>query len=553
MVAVTEHSRPLINCGVSRRFLRPHGDLFEQYNNVGNTTTSTNAAGSGVNSVFNAFGQPVSYTVSQTANGINFTQTETIQYDALGRPLGEYDSGAFPGEAGTIQTQHTLSYNALTGQVISDTNALTTNPTTAPEGTDPARYVYAPDGTLLLREMGVSGATTPTQTLYALTDSTGTVVAIAGATGVVDERYVFDGLGNAQALQADGTPYDVTTFSNPNRSANWEFQQQFSGSQFDTGTQLLNYEGTDYAWNIIYHGQMYDGIPGVYETANGAFNPRQAVSLSPNPAMQLAGLSAYSQPTGFWGFYARHEQGIAFGASAVAGTALSVATWGVAAPEVAAALGVEATSLGILGTAALGAITGAAGGAASGFAYSATQGESPWQIAEGTGENALYGGITGGVFGAAGSLVGRAAETVSTLNLNAESANSLNILNPEFTPDPVAIMQAHVDEVSAALRADPTLAQNFLSRAEYTQFQTPGGYAMNYGKAVERFTASEIANNPFSNSLFKPIGGPNSPDFIGLPNTAADSFQFDITTYNGIGSHMARSYGPDTYIIPYQR
>ena len=62
------------------------------------------------------------------------------------------------------------------------------------------------------------------------------------------------------------------------------------------------------------------------------------------------------------------------------------------------AWGVEATSLGTAGTAAVGAISGAAGGAASGFAYSAGLGESPLQIAESTGENAL--------FGAAGWLVG---------------------------------------------------------------------------------------------------------------------------------------------------
>ncbi len=261
------------------------------YDSNGDASSSTNAAGSTVNTVFNAWGQVVSYSASQAANGINFKQTETIQYDALGRPLGEYESGTFPGEATAIQTQHTLSYNAMNGQVISDTNAITTSGT-APEGTDPARYVYAPDGTLLLREMGTFGATTPSTDMYALTDPTGTVIAIAGATGTVDERYVFDGLGNAQALQANGTPYGVATFSNPNRSANWEFQQQFSGSTFNTGTQLLTYAGTDYAWNIVYHGQMYNGIPGVYQTANGAFNPRQQSLLAPDLQAIQQGLGA---------------------------------------------------------------------------------------------------------------------------------------------------------------------------------------------------------------------------------------------------------------------
>ena len=44
--------------------------------------------------------------------------------------------------------------------------------------------------------------------------------------------------------------------------------------------------------------------------------------------------------------------------------------------------------------------TGAAGGAASGFAYSAGIGEGALQVAESTGENALFGGVTGGIFGA---------------------------------------------------------------------------------------------------------------------------------------------------------
>ncbi len=124
------------------------------------------------------------------------------------------------------------TYNALTGQVIRDINSATVNASTAPEGTDPARYVYAPDGNMVLREMGVFGATTPSQYIYALTDPSGTVVAIAGASGAVDGRYVFNGLRNGQALQANGTAYDPTTFTNPNRSANWQFQQQFSGSVF---------------------------------------------------------------------------------------------------------------------------------------------------------------------------------------------------------------------------------------------------------------------------------------------------------------------------------
>ena len=40
--------------------------------------------------------------------------------------------------------------------------------------------------------------------------------------------------------------------------------------------------GTDDAWNIVYHGDFYNGIPGVYITPQGEFNPRQQSMLSPD-------------------------------------------------------------------------------------------------------------------------------------------------------------------------------------------------------------------------------------------------------------------------------
>jgi hypothetical protein len=370
-----------------------------EYASNGDTTQSTNAAGSKVNAVFNAWGQPVSYTVSQTASSLNFTQTETIQYDALGRPLGEFESGTFPGEANTIQTQHTLSYNALNGRVISDTNAITTS-ATAPEGTDPARYVYAPNGTLLLREMGTFGATTPSQYIYALTDPTGTVVAIASTAGAVYERYVFDGLGNGQALQANGTPYDAATFSNSSRSANWEFQQQFSGSVFDPSTQLLQSEGTDYAWSIVYQGNMYDGIPGVYITPQGEFNPRQQSMLSPDLSAIQQGISAYDPTqgeTGFTGWYDRNAGTIAKVSGIGLGIAAGVLTGGLADAGIAAIFG---TDLGVWGGLASTVTSEAVGNFTSGTVQGLAGGENLSQSLEQGGISvafglALRGGFTG--------------------------------------------------------------------------------------------------------------------------------------------------------------
>ena len=66
-----------------------------------------------------------------------------------------------------------------------------------------------------------------------------------------------------------------------------------------------------------------------YETAQGAFNPRQQSLLAPDLAAIQQGVSAYDPlagETGFQAFLGRHYRAIAMGASVVAGTALSLAT-----------------------------------------------------------------------------------------------------------------------------------------------------------------------------------------------------------------------------------
>lgn len=146
----------------------------------------------------------------------------------------------------------------------------------------------------------------------------------------------------------------------------------------------------------------------------------------------------------------------------------------------------------------------------------------------------------------------RAQPTVvaSPIDVSAGNATSLDILNPSFEPDPVAILQNHVDAANAALAGDPTLAQNFLSPKELN-FQTPEGFSLSYGKAIERMVQSDVENNPLSDSLFEHVGGRDDPDFVGRANTVADPFQFDITTVNNTVDHTTRPYGQDTYLITY--
>ncbi len=183
-----------------------------------------------------------------------------------------------------------------------------------------------------------------------------------------DTRY--DGLGNAQALQADGQPYAPGQgFTNTNRSGNWQIQQQFSGSVFDTGTQLLSYLGSDYSWNILYHGQMYDGISGTYGAGAQTFNPRQQSLLTPDLGAVQAGISAYDPTggaTGIDGFVDRNVGAVATGAAVGVGIMLGVASGGP-------------------GFVAAGAIGGLAGGGLGGFAAGYGGGQNGAALAESTG------------------------------------------------------------------------------------------------------------------------------------------------------------------------
>jgi|GEM_PF-3877984 len=514
--------------------------------------------------VFNAWGQPVGYTVSQAANNIDFTQTETIQYDALGRPLGEFQSGTFPGEAAAIQTQHTLSYNAITGRMISDTNAITTSGT-APEGTDPARYVYAPNGTLLLREMGTFGATTPNQYIYALTDPTGTVIAIASAAGTVDERYVFDGLGNAQALQANGTPYDVATFSNPNRSANWQFQQQFSGSTFNTGTQLLTYAGTDYAWNIVYQGNLYDGMPGVYETADGVFNPREQSLLAPDLQAIQQGLGAdgynpgrgvlsylWSEASSAWNSI--YESTPFYGAGQALtdiGNGISgLSSWANneinSAPAwLQPALTPYQVEFGAFNS--VGNMIGGMGSllenpistAANVIMHPIDVAEAAWGGVTGTFSNLFSGNpyqmgqAVGNIAMAVAPFAGEFGDVARVGEVGGEVAPrtiSLNVLNPISQPDSAAWFQGITNLAVRQITEDPAVMEDLLSETELTAAANRIGSAYTaFGKAVHGQVQGLIERNELLQQYFQYVGNAGSAGSVDVLGVGPfDGLQFDV-------------------------
>ena len=333
-------------------------------------------AGSAVNAVFNAWGQVVSYTIaipsSQNGGGLMTVGRETVQYDALGRPLGEYQSYNFGGvnQTGTSwqTTQHTLVHDANTGEVIQEINQI--------NGQDPVRCVYGPDGNVIVKEAGTGGSTAFNQTLYALQGADGSTTAIANGGGTVVERYAYDGLGIAQALDADGAAYAADSTPVATGTPGQQINEYFVGSTFGTdGSQTA--DGTQYNWTILYQGENYDALPGVYGTANGAFNPRQQSLLAPDLGAIQQGVSGYDPlagQTGFQAFLGRHYQAIETGVAVAAGVGAGFATGGLADLAIGAAFG---TDLGLWGGAAAGFSAGTVQGLASGESWgqSLEQGE----------------------------------------------------------------------------------------------------------------------------------------------------------------------------------
>jgi RHS repeat-associated protein len=149
--------------------------------------------------------------------------------------------------------------------------------------------------------------------------------------------------------------------------------------------------------------------------------------------------------------------------------------------------------------------------------------------------------------------------TVRSSALAAEPAatapSGLRIINPNFTPDAPAVLQNITTAQNGALGGSPSLAQTVLTRPEYIAAQRSVSVArMQYGNAIERLSAQEIAQSPLHSRLFRHVGGPNQPDFVGTPGGPAQGMNFDITTPAAVRAHLARPvYGPGLNVVTYQR
>jgi hypothetical protein len=130
----------------------------------------------------------------------------------------------------------------------------------------------------------------------------------------------------------------------------------------------------------------------------------------------------------------------------------------------------------------------------------------------------------------------------------------LNVLNPQFKPDPTRVLQNITTAQNARLAANPALARTVLSPAEYAAGRGSVEVArMQYGNAVERLAAREISDSPLLSRLFERFGGPNSPDFVGRGAPLMWAETFDITTVQAVARHLTRPYGPGLNVVTYQR
>jgi len=143
------------------------------------------------------------------------------------------------------------------------------------------------------------------------------------------------------------------------------------------------------------------------------------------------------------------------------------------------------------------------------------------------------------------------------INLAAESAaprsTSLTVLTPEFTPNGTRVLQNLTNRVNQRLASNLPLATTVLSPEELlAATEYPGLARSAYGNAVERLVAREIEADPVLDSLYKHVGGPNNPDFVG--QGLFKGMNFDITTSAQSAVHIARpGYGRGLNIVTYER
>jgi RHS repeat-associated protein len=121
-------------------------------------------------------------------------------------------------------------------------------------------------------------------------------------------------------------------------------------------------------------------------------------------------------------------------------------------------------------------------------------------------------------------------------------------------PSPQQTLQKVASSASGELASNPALAKTVLSQAQYAAGQGTAGVArMQYGNAMEGLVAQQVQASPELSQMFRHVGGPNRPDFVGRIGSEAVGMTFDVTTTAAAAAHQARPYGLGLQLITYER
>jgi hypothetical protein len=128
-----------------------------------------------------------------------------------------------------------------------------------------------------------------------------------------------------------------------------------------------------------------------------------------------------------------------------------------------------------------------------------------------------------------------------------------SLLSAARTATARGVLQRVTTTTNARLAANPALAQEVLSDAEYAAGQASKRVApMQYGNALERMVAERVQESRILGRLYEHVGGPSKPDFIG--RGIFKGLNLDITTPGSVRAHLARpGYGAGLLISKYQR
>jgi hypothetical protein len=174
------------------------------------------------------------------------------------------------------------------------------------------------------------------------------------------------------------------------------------------------------------------------------------------------------------------------------------------------------------------------------LAYSAGIGASPLQIAESTGENAIFGGVTGGVLGAAGGWLGSLGETAAFGQSYATSEEWASLLASRYGAENVAGGTVAAENIAA-----PNTIVRYVGPIE-SQIAQDTGFIPN----VDRFgnpktvfvTPEDVLTSPEQVESAYQIGaqnplGPTSPPthiIIGNPDGVIFDYGGNVEGVTGI-------------------